>query len=82
MRQKNIDRAERASAAVEAWLGQRGDRRDECSPRDLISDLLHLIERENAEPNFPPEQQHQSAWNRYEEERDGDPLDMDEEEEA
>ncbi len=71
MTPRNEERADRAEAAVDAWRKHTGNcSPDEADARDLIADLLHLIER-NEEPDMPPEQQHQSAWNRYEEERDG-----------
>lgn len=79
MRQKNLDRAERAAAAVETWRAQRGDPVDEANARDLITDLLHLIERDGEESEGGPAVELETALNNYEAERDGiDDVDEDE----
>lgn len=81
MRQKNIDRADRAAAAVETWRAARGDVADEANARDLLTDLLHLIERDGEAREGGPQAQMESAWGNYEAERDGiDDEDEDEEE--
>lgn len=44
----NSDRAERAQAAIDAYCDHTGDVSDESHFRDLLSDLMHLAQREGA----------------------------------
>lgn len=44
----NADRADRAQAALSAYIDHTGDTPDESHFRDLLNDLMHLAARDGA----------------------------------
>lgn len=44
----NSERADRAQAALDAYIDHTGDSPDESHFRDLLCDLMHLAERDGA----------------------------------
>lgn len=48
----NEDRADRAQAALDAYIEYTGDTPDESHFRDLLSDLMHLADRDGAGEDF------------------------------
>ena len=45
MRARNVERAERAAAAVDAYIEHTGDATDESHFRDLLGDMMHLADK-------------------------------------
>lgn len=48
----NADRADRAQAALDAYIEFTGDQPDESHFRDLLTDLMHLAARDGAGVHF------------------------------
>lgn len=70
MKPENEKRADCAAEGLNAWRAAHGrNGSDEADARDLITDLLHLIEREHDPEIGGPERQHDMAWGNYEAER-------------